>query len=572
MITIKRNRDIFLIIMLLTSLSFTTIVYSAFSTQLQIRGEAIARSDQTIRITGLKLSEATNGAYETYNSKYEKETTSLYATLPASSQMTYEAKITNKNTELIYRIQEIASLVNDNPDVTVEYSIKVGDTIKNNETKLFTITLKNNTSSEQSLTLINQYKFEFDNWNALETEFLSAYDTGDLSVNKDGVIFEFSVKNPNSFKVNYTLSANNRRFIVKDEVTKNNSFEIEPNTTVTHQVRITLRDDVTYEKYSEELKLMLRTTSPLSSNVDIKTVTLALPQYFKTIILNSIPIKDSPTSFSGAEATNGYLLRINDIDETSYTYYYRGVVDNNYVSFAGNLWRVVRIDANGNIKVVLDDNVNSLTQYNKNYVTNNVQSIDEAKELIDYRNSDVKTAVEAWYDQNIATKAESEFVVESNFCIDMSYDGPIETGYEHTVYYFTPYIHVGSDAKSFSPNFSCSDENIFTSRVGLLTAEEVLAAGAFWETPNKSYYLYNPNKTEGQISWTMSGSYYSLSEKQAGVIVFNQDFDEKEKSLFDWEQGGNIAKYYRFRPVISLNGNVKLLGDGTKDNPYQLLG
>lgn len=556
--------------MLVISLLFTTIVYSSFSTQLQIRGEAIARSDQIIRITGLKLLEATNGAYETYNSKYEKDTTSLYVTLPPSSYMTYEVAVTNKNAQLIYRLQELLTLINNNSNVAIEYGIVVGDCINSNETKTFTIKLTNNTSSEQALTLINQYKFELENWNSLETEFLSSYDTGDLSVNKEGVIFEFSVKNTNTFSVNYSLTSDNPRFIVKDEATNNGSFQIEPNTTVTHQVRITLRDDVTYENYSENLKLMLKTTSPLSSKIDIKTVTLTLPQYFKTLILNSIQIKDSPTNFSGPEATNGYLLRINEINAASYTYYYRGVIDDNYVLFADNLWRVVRIDANGNVRVVLNDNVSSKSQYTKNYVMDNVQNIEEAKTLLNYKNSDVRTNVEAWYNQNIASKEESKFVMNSNFCIDMSYDDPMDTQYEHTVYYFTPYLHVGSDSNSFSPNFTCADENIFTSPVGLLSAEEILAAGGFWDTANKNYYLYNPNLTEGQISWTMSGSYYSLSEKQAGVIVFNQDVDENEKSLFDWVWGGNLAQYYGYRPVISLNGNVKVVGDGTIDNPYQL--
>lgn len=140
--------------------------------------------------------------------------------------------------------------------------------------------------------------------------------------------------------------------------------------------------------------------------------------------------------------------------------------------------------------------------------------------------------------------------------------------HEHTVYYFTPYIHVGVDTNNFSPDFTCSNENIFTNKVGLLSAEEILAAGGYWKTLNDKYYLYNPDETKNQTSWTLSGSYFSISEKQAGVIVYNQT----QEGLFDWVRGGNLTQNYGYRPVISLNGNVKVLGDGTKDNPYQILG
>ncbi len=550
------------------SLFFTTIVYSAFSTQLQIRGEAIVRSDQMIRITGLRLSEVTNNAYETYNSKYEKDTTSLYVTLPASSSMTYEITIANKNSLLMYRLKELLPLINNNPNVTIEYGIKTGDCITSNSTKSFTIKLTNNTSSEQTLTLITQYKFELANWAPLETEFLSSDDTGDLSVNKEGVVFEVSVTNLNSFNVNYLLTSDNNRFIVIDDVTKDNKFQIESNATVTHQIRIKLREDVAYENFIENLKLMVKTTSPISSTTDIKTVVLNLPRNFNTIILNSMPIKNSPKNFTTTEATSGYLFRINEMTDSSYTYYYRGVIDNNYVLFADNLWRVVRIDAKGNIRLVLNDNVSPASQYSKNYVSDNVENIEAAIALVDYRNSDVKNAVEAWYNQNVATKEASKYVANSNFCIDLSYQDPFETSYDHTVYYFTPYLHVGSDANTFTPDFSCSKENVFKSPVGLLSAEEILAAGGYWSIPNQKYYLYNPNKeAASQISWTMSGSYYSISEKQAGVIVFNQDGN----GLFDWVRGGNIAQSYGYRPVISLNGNIKVLGDGTIDNPYQIL-
>jgi len=563
--SIKTRKDKFMFIVFLISITFTTIVYSAFNTQLQIKGEAIVRRELELRITDLKVKEINNLAYETYNSKYEKETTSLYVTLPANSSITYEVTVTNKDIE-VYQLENIVELSNTNPLVEIKQSINIGDYINKNSSKVFTITLSNTSSTEQQITLINQYKFTKSSWASLETQFLSEDNTGDLSVNKDGVTFDISVTNSNAFDVNYKLTSNSSKFILVDENTGTKEFQIGPNETKTHTIKVTLRDDVVYENLDEALKLIIRTTYPITENIIVQTVNLHLPEYFKTIILNGMTIYDSPKSFTKAETENGYLLRTPELDD--YTYFYRGVIENNYIQFAGLLWRVVRIDSNGNIRIVLNNNVSTSSQYTNKYKSNYVENIEDAMSLIDYKNSDVKVKVEEWYSKNIATHEENKFVVNSNFCLDLSYEDPIDTQDEHTVYYFTPYLHVGRDSNSFSPDFTCPAENIYTSTVGLLSAEEILAAGGYWDKPNYNYYLFNKEVASdvSQTSWTMSGSYYSISEKQAGVIVFNQN----EKSLFDWVHGGNLSQYYGYRPVISLNGNTKVRGDGTKENPYQL--
>ena len=41
------------------------------------------------------------------------------------------------------------------------------------------------------------------------------------------------------------------------------------------------------------------------------------------------------------------------VDDYGMSYYYRGAVENNYVVFAKMCWRIVRIDGQGNIKLVL---------------------------------------------------------------------------------------------------------------------------------------------------------------------------------------------------------------------------
>ena len=64
-----------------------------------IDGIANLRIPTDIRISNIKVIEQTNGAYETYSSEYNKDSTSIYATLPnVNSTITYEVTIKNNST------------------------------------------------------------------------------------------------------------------------------------------------------------------------------------------------------------------------------------------------------------------------------------------------------------------------------------------------------------------------------------------------------------------------------------------------------------------------------------------
>ena len=134
------------------------MVYSAFSTKLQIGGDLIVRSDNDIRITNLSIKESTNGAYETYNNKYTKDTTSMFVTLPSNSSITYEVEITNKDS-IDYLVSKIDTLSNTNSNIDISVELKEKDLIDTNSTKIFTIIFVNNTSSEQETTLVLKYQF-----------------------------------------------------------------------------------------------------------------------------------------------------------------------------------------------------------------------------------------------------------------------------------------------------------------------------------------------------------------------------------------------------------------------------
>ena len=61
---------------------------------------------------------------------------------------------------------------------------------------------------------------------------------------------------------------------------------------------------------------------------------------------------DGTVTVTSGESTNGYLCKAKDAYGDSY--YYRGNVTNNYVKFADEYWRIVRINGDGSIRIVYD--------------------------------------------------------------------------------------------------------------------------------------------------------------------------------------------------------------------------
>mgnify|MGYP000277901835 CR=1 FL=1 len=88
------------------------------------------------------------------------------------------------------------------------------------------------------------------------------------------------------------------------------------------------------------------------------------------------------------------------------------------------------------------------------------------------------------------------------------------------------------------------------------TIDEVAMAGGYFATDNKNYYLYT-----GTFYYTMTPNFFR-STGTAFVFIVNNTGKFPNSSI------GSTAY---IRPVINLNGNVKLSGTGTYDNVYEVV-
>ncbi len=292
-------------------------------------------------------------------------------------------------------------------------------------------------------------------------------------------------------------------------------------------------------------------------------------------------------------------------DDYGTSYYYRGAVTNNYVKFAGFYWRIIRVNGDGSLRIIYDgtqahaNGANSSNRfiktgqaYNSSYNDNKyvgwmygpsgtTASTSKAQAQTNTADSTIKEVVDAWYKTNIADKGYGSAVSDTLFCNDRSTPGKAETGwFEDTgLGYGSNYTAYGAFARmracfggytGATPTFRCAQKNdaftvndtskgngALTYPVGLITADEIVAAGSGkYNTSNTRYYL---NRGGSYWYWSLSPYYYN---GYASVFIVHLNSGMYYNYVY---YSGAIA------PVINLSAEyVKTLrGTGTTTDPYQ---
>lgn len=264
-------------------------------------------------------------------------------------------------------------------------------------------------------------------------------------------------------------------------------------------------------------------------------------EYFASTIMSNNEIKKEPKTEIGEEIATENEGLIETNDDHGLAYYFRGNVNNNYVTFAGLTWRIVKINGDGSIKLVL----NNYTDITANFYEENSELAIEDKLV--FTKTNINTKLTEWYKARLSEY--DTYLVSGKFCIDNR-----ESSTENDIKYYQAGPRLKID---YAATYNCEATST-NERIGLLSADEVLLAGGSVNSDNTSYYLYTPEKEVA--FWTLT----PYSSDASNVSYFEVGTNGKL-------QTEAIGSYYRgLKPVINLLKKTYVTGKGTEDDPYMI--
>lgn len=511
-----------------------SIGFSAFQNTLAIENiSSNVRIDKDIRIMKVSV-DTTNDAtslYEDYN----------------VSNVTSKVVLPSSDSYIIYEI-DIYNLGN------VEMGIK---NISINNSKLNVTTLDYNikdklcTDNECSLGVEKKIKLKV------------SYKEGEYDSNNTTMDFKVDFKFGQFFKINYKNISNSND--LPSEIIEGDDLKISFSNDKNQYLRVLMNNKVLYSDKDYTYDGSNLVISNVSGDIDISLNDNTAMK--KQLISNFVPSGDEAdvTDFDIDNMTDDERKKLfSDVASESGIYktkgidganviIFRGNVENNYVQFAGYLWRILQIDANGNLRLIMNGIIGS-SKYNAD---DTINSVEEASNILGFENSIAKTNLDSWYQY---LEKSSSRIVKTKFCNNFDYISKVSSGSKNTTNYFKSYQNVGTDIGNYTPSLVCPSKYIFESNIGLISGEEFVLAGGSFEKSNTSFFLYN--STINNSYWTLSPAFHDEGRKNGDVMII-----DNKGALKDWSF--NLVKEnYNLRPVITIDGDYEMLGTGTKEDPY----
>ena len=290
------------------------------------------------------------------------------------------------------------------------------------------------------------------------------------------------------------------------------------------------------------------------------------------------------------DGTNGIYEAQDDLGTT---YYFRGAVQNNYVKFGGVLWRIVRINGDGTIRIALNQsicksafNINSNDNAYVGYMYGTVGSSTYADTHANTNNSIIKTNLDNWYESNLLQYEDK--IADAIYCNDRSvvkftYSNPdgeqtfsgngVGTDTENTAYAAYKRIFIDHTPSLICPNNndkftveSTLGNGALKHPIGLLTLHEYQMAGAgAWDYSTDDHYNFK-DSTDAFYLYDSNNWYRSMTP----VKMYASDIADVGGVYFVGYVGGSGVNVTRgaVRPAVSLKSSSITSGSGTSDDPF----
>ena len=353
----------------------------------------------------------------------------------------------------------------------------------------------------------------------------------------------------------------------------------------TSRTKCTLYFDVSHAMQT------LNSLKSLNPNIELTSSNSSNPDF--SIIAPRLANVDNDGK---AEQTSGIFALE---DDYGVSYYFRGDINYNYVNFAGFLWRIIRINGDGTVRMIFaDETVNGIyTKFNDYSVNNDDNAYVgymygtpgsntyEATHA-NIHDSVIKTTLDNWYESVFLNNSLESYIADEIFCADRSLASNesvtysnnawnvsyIQNSFDNNSVLFAPFgriieesdLNFGNRSTFRCPNkndrFTVLDVNNgngdLTYPIGLITVDEANIAGLSYNYGNdNNYLLYDVTIP----FWTMSPAYYDEDVSHISAIM--------DYTLID---NNASSSSFGFRPVINLKRDAITKGVGTYDNPFEV--
>ena len=323
--------------------------------------------------------------------------------------------------------------------------------------------------------------------------------------------------------------------------------------------------------------------------------------FAETILANN-EVKTPITTPGATISTASEALLASTPDDYGTSYYFRGAVTNNYVEFANKCWRIVRVGGDGSVKLILhNDNTagvanpcnsaNNSTSaafarysgttytsaFNENcddnayvgFMYGTPGSSTYAASHANTNKSTILTNLETWYNNTLKTY---ESVIDDTvWCndktnvTDTSYNPNIRGGNATGLGYGINKTYYGATQRLVStsgsaggtgPSLKCNGElSKINSKVGLITADELVFAGYAYNIGNSTTYLQE-NAADNEW-WSLSPNLFNGGNAIVFIMYSGYFIDDF------------VYHTYGVRPSISLVSSITISGgSGSSEAPY----
>lgn len=260
-------------------------------------------------------------------------------------------------------------------------------------------------------------------------------------------------------------------------------------------------------------------------------------------------------------------------DEEGESYYYKGEVIDNYVSFAGKLWRILRTHADGSIKLVLNTTYNS-SNFGYEKVDGNTNIYKE--KFINSSSDSLMETLKKYQETNLSNYL--NYLKLENWCYGntaysnkggtkLSLDTMQNNYNSFTPMYYSSYVNTNPTDLNCDGTIINKYEDGSNMYVGTITANEARLANSNSDNFISGYSTIS--------IWTMSLGKYGNSGNlywadQAYIVDGNGSIslDGLDYGYTGYSHG--YVHYANFvLPSITLKPEIGVKsGDGTKNNPY----